>query len=64
MNMECSNSKFPTLMGSVGGWVFVVDVTKGGKGWGETERERESLVEFTETLHGFIFFCRLWRGFG
>ena len=22
--------KFPTLMGSVGGWVFVLDVTRGG----------------------------------
>ena len=28
-DMWWSNIKFPTLMGSVGGWVFVLDVTRG-----------------------------------
>ena len=27
-----TNIKFPTLIGSVGGWVFVVDVTRGSVG--------------------------------
>ena len=33
--------EFPTLMGSVGGWVFVVDVTKGSVGKFIREGERE-----------------------